>query len=183
MPSKTASMRSDARSCSLILTNGGTDETRPTCLRCQNDGLSCTGYPEHPPFINSTPASWPPKISRMTQHTTLSLPPLPSLITIDDDHFRAYLKNEIQSGDSVIDKRWPGFTALSLPDSLTRQCITSFAAALYGRRRSSERARNEGMRLYAKSLSELNTNLSQLEGSTAGQTTLSIVILAVCEVS
>ncbi|KAJ9616353.1 hypothetical protein H2200_000071 [Cladophialophora chaetospira] len=69
-----------------------------------------------------------------------------------------------------------------MPDCLSRQCITAFAAALYGRRKNSERARKEGVRLYVESLTKLNLQLAEVpEGSAAGQTALSIGILTTCE--
>jgi hypothetical protein len=70
-----------------------------------------------------------------------------------------------------------------MPDGLTRTCITSFAAALFGRRNGSERARDEGVRLYAECMKGLHTHLTESPDSSPGEIAISIGILAVTEVS
>ena len=160
------------------------DETKPQCLRCTSAGFVCSGYPENLPFINSSPASWhqlEPSSEQLVRMTRIQ----PSLTLLDDDIFRAYLKQELQAGNILIDNRWPGFSALDAPNGLPRECITSFAAALFGRRTGSQQARQAGVRLYAETLTKLNVRLSQTPESdlAAGELALSIGILAVCEVS
>ena len=112
-----------------------------------------------------------------------SLSPQSSLTVIDDDVFRAYLKQELRAGNTLIDPHWPGFSALDMSDALLRQCITSYAAALFGRRTRNERASKESVRLYIGSVKTLNSYLSQPSHTYTGQMALPIGILAVCEVS
>lgn len=110
------------------------------------------------------------------------LDPRPGLTVLDDDVFRAYLKQELCVGNTLVNPEWIGFSALDMPDGLLRQCITSFAAALFGRRNGSDRASTEGVRLYVGSVKTLNSYLSQPSHTYTGQMALAIDILATCEV-
>ena len=159
------------------------DETKPECLRCQNSGLECTGYPEGLLFINDNPAS---RLQRSTRSQRSRSPqqiePGLNLSVLGRDVYFAYLGQELQNGDTLLDGRWPGFCALQMPDCLSRRCMASFAASFFGRRTRNERASREGMRFYVESLGELNDRLSQPDDSPSAQTVLAIGILTVCEV-
>ena len=158
------------------------DETKPYCLRCKIAGLNCTGYPEPLQFIDDNPAARLQKNRRNKPSVPDLEKPQVALSVLGDDLYFAFLRRELRNGDTLLDGRWPGFAALQMPDGLSRQSITSFAASFFGRRRGSEKAREEGLELYAKSLRELNDRLSQPQDSSAAQTVLAIGILTVCEV-
>ncbi|KAJ9608720.1 hypothetical protein H2200_006491 [Cladophialophora chaetospira] len=158
------------------------DETKPQCIRCKTSGLDCTGFPEVSPFIDEDPATRLQRRLQSKKKVVTRLPSLQlSLCHLGDDLYFAYLRRELRNGNKLLDGRWPGFSALEVPDDLSRQCITSFAASFFGRWKGNERAREDGLRLYTKSLRELNYRLSQPEDVSPAQTLLAICILTVCE--
>lgn len=159
------------------------DETKPLCLRCKHSGFECTGYPDQLPFIHDDPASRLQRQTRSPSRKSIEIPaPEAALSVLCDDLYFAYLKQELRNGSSLLDGQWPGFSALKTPDDLSRRCITSFAASFFGRATSNDRARKEGIHMYADSLKELNHRLSQPHAWPAGQTVVAIGILTLYEV-
>lgn len=164
------------------------DEAKPKCLRCQNSRIECPGYPDVFHFIDNNPVDRPQSLAksepstRPTQIKSQKVHPQEFLDILGDDVYFAFMQHEIQDGTSLLDDRWPGFFALPMPNSLAHQCLRSFAASFFGRRKGVERARKEGMQLYGKSLRQLNEILRTSERSSPSQTILAIVILTVCEV-
>jgi predicted enzyme related to lactoylglutathione lyase len=70
-----------------------------------------------------------------------------------------------------------------MSDCIAQRCLKAFATSFFGRVNGLKDTQADGMKLYVTSLKELNGCLQRPDQSAPSETILSIVILAVCEVS